>query len=87
MNKHIWYRLEYKRAVDRGIQVMVGIIGLMFLQLLVGVLVGVGETAMFLPAALLLALLVCDGAVIITLAHVDKHEWELTKNQKGGQTK
>ena len=87
MNKHIWYRLEYKRAVDTGFRILVGVgcivialgLGTTHVKpdsLLFDILIG----SSFLGCFLMVACVV----IINTLMEVDKHEWELTKIIKGG---
>jgi hypothetical protein len=85
VNKHIWYRLEYKKVVDKFFKYVCWIggatVALAFSSLapesgsfFERVLTGLTVCGAFL-------LIICS-AVALTLTQVDKHEWELSQNTK-----
>jgi len=90
MNKHIWYRLEYKRVVDSVFKYVCWIGGIIIVLAFSSLALDFGS----FPERLLIGLVICGAflleigvAIAATLKYVDKHEWELTKKIKGGQTK
>lgn len=92
MNKHIWYRLEYKRWVS----ILTSAVTLLYVSLFAFV-TGVcilgnskpdSDAILIMVSAILISgiLIVLCGTVATTLKQVDKHEWELTKIKEGGKT-
>ena len=87
MKKHIWYRLEYKRVVDRLFSAIYWLTGTVIATVLISLLFEPGSLpssilASLGPTIMVLAMFCLIVTVILTL--VDKHEWELTKKIKGG---
>ena len=90
MSKHIWYRLEYKRATHRILKYFIWIGCTMLALAIVSIFIEPeGQLRILLETLIVggaMSLLIGITAVY-TLEAVDKYEWELTKKIKGGQTK
>ena len=91
MNKHIWYRLEYKRIawrLDKAALWMVG--AALFFAIAGGTTMPINKTIsdfLAVPAIICFLIYIVCMALSIAMTEVDKHEWELTKKIKGGQTR